>query len=149
MSQLEENKFLHFHPYCKPKHWVEEFSQYDAGWLHLFKSNNNNELLKCTWDDLNYPARMTTLAAAGVPMLQRKNCGNIVASESLINKLGMGIFFDSMDNLTNQLKDKKKMNEIRKNVWSNRKQFSFDYHAQDLIDFFTRVIEQKKISKNK
>ncbi len=138
------NNNLHLHPYCKPENWVQEYAQYDAGWLHVFTSENNNELLKCTWDDLNYPARMATLAAAGLPMLQKNNTGNIVAAEALVKKLGMGVFFNSMEDLIPQLKDKKRMNTIRNNVWANRKQFSFDYHAPGLIDFFYKVIASKK-----
>lgn len=137
--------YFHLHPHCKPENWVEEYSRYDAGWMHVFTSKNNNELLRCTWDDLNYPARMTTLAAAGLPMIQRNNSGNIVASEALLRKLDMGIFFDSIDDLANQLKDKQKMSEVRENVWSNRELFCFDHHAQDLVNFFMKVIEKKKI----
>ena len=36
------------------------------------------------------------------------------------------------------------MMHIRTNVWNNRKIFSFDYHANDLISFFEKVIEMKK-----
>jgi glycosyltransferase involved in cell wall biosynthesis len=141
------NNNLHLHPYCKPENWVQEYSQYDAGWLHVFTSDNKNELLKCTWDDLNYPARMATLAAAGLPMLQKNNTGNIVAAQALVKKLDMGIFFNSMEDLVVQLRDKKRIDTIRNNVWDNRKYFSFDYHAPGLIDFFNKVIACKKNEK--
>ncbi len=143
IAQSAKNHF-HLHPHCNPEKWVEEYSQYDAGWMHVFTSNNNNELLKCTWDDLNYPARMTTIAASGLPMIQRNNSGNIVATETLMRKFNMGIFFDSMDDLADQLMNKQKMNRIRENVWANREQFSFDNHAQGLVNFFMKVIEYKK-----
>ncbi|HEY0878212.1 MAG TPA: hypothetical protein VGE10_07140 [Zeimonas sp.] len=32
-------------------------SQYDAGWLHAFRSANEGELRRANWDDLNYPAQ--------------------------------------------------------------------------------------------
>ncbi|HEU4554485.1 MAG TPA: glycosyltransferase family A protein [Chitinophaga sp.] len=137
---------LHLHPYCKPEDWMREYSQYDAGWLHLFRSDNNGELLRCKWDDLNYPARMCTLAAAGLPMLQRNNSGHLVASERLIRKLGMGFFFNTMQELAAQLKDKAAVKQVRSNVWDNRLQFTFDEHAQDLADFFMKVIAVKEQS---
>lgn len=136
--------YLHLHPFCKPEKWVEEYSRYDAGWLHLFTSSNDGELLKCTWDDLNYPARMCTLAAAGLPMIQKKNSDHIVASEILIKTLDIGIFFNSVEDLAEQLNDKPAIKQVRENVWANRKSFSFDYHAQELVDFFMKVIEIKK-----
>ena len=68
-SSIAAENFLHVHPFCKAGDWVKEYSQYDAGWLHVFTSDNKGELIKCTWDDLNYPARMCTLAVAGLPMI--------------------------------------------------------------------------------
>ena len=136
---------LHLHSYCKPEDWVQEYSQYDAGWLHLFRSDNYGELLRCKWDDLNYPARMCTLAAAGLPMLQRNNNGHLVAAERLIRKLGIGVLFNNIPDLAEQLKDQHALKQVRNNVWTHREQFTFDHHAQELADFFQQVIASKKI----
>lgn len=136
--------YLHIHPNCTPENWVSEFSKYDAGWLHYFNSENFGEYMKATWPDLNYPARMSTLAAAGLPMIQKDNAGHIVATQSLIKELNMGIFFNSFDELGDHLRNKKKMAEIRENVWNNRMYFSFDYHVDDLVTFFRKVIAKKK-----
>ncbi|MCD8178777.1 MAG: hypothetical protein LUE98_15740 [Tannerellaceae bacterium] len=65
-------KHFHLHPHCSNDQWVEEFSRYDAGWLHLFDSKNEGELQKMNWDDLNLPCRLGTYAAAGVPMISKK-----------------------------------------------------------------------------
>ncbi|MFC7525728.1 glycosyltransferase [Parapedobacter sp. GCM10030251] len=135
---------LHLHKQCKPKDWVYEYSQYDAGWLHFFHSDNHGELMRCTWDDLNYPARMSTLAAAGLPMIQKRNKGHIVATENLVGNLDMGVFFDSIGDLAAQLKNKKRMAEIRANVWKNRHMFSFDHYAERLVEFFKEVIRAHK-----
>lgn len=134
---------LHLHAQCKPVDWTKEFSKYDAGWLHCFKSENDGELIKCSWDDLNYPARMSTLAAAGLPMIQRNNAGHIVATQALIKPINSGIFFDSIEDLGQQLNDRELMNRKRQAIWENRKQFSFDYHIDDLILFFKEVIKVK------
>lgn len=136
--------YLHLHPQCTPENWVQEFSQYDAGWLHYFESDNQGELMKAGWLDLNYPARMPTLAAAGLPMIQKDNTGHIAATQSLIQRMDLGIFFNSFDELGEKLRDKKRMAELRKNVWKERAFFSFDYHVDGLVNFFRRVIERKK-----
>jgi glycosyltransferase involved in cell wall biosynthesis len=135
---------LHLHAQCKPEDWTKEFSGYDAGWLHCFKSENNGELIKCSWDDLNYPARMSTLAAAGLPMIQSNNDGHLVATQTLIKPMNSGIFFDSIDDLGRQLNDRALMNMKRKAIWENRMQFSFDYHIDDLLLFFKEVIKMKQ-----
>jgi hypothetical protein len=70
---------VHLHPQVDQERWVETFSRFDAGWLHSFESSNGGDISAATWNDLNVPARMGTLAAAGVPMIQRDNAGSRVA----------------------------------------------------------------------
>lgn len=136
--------YLHIHPNVTQEHWVKEFSQYDAGWLHFFKSENFGELMRANWDDLNYPARMSTLACAGLPMLQRDNTGHLVATQSLVKEHNLGIFFNTMDELGATLRNREQMEQIRQNVWNNRLMFCFDNHADRLVEFFRTVIRNKK-----
>jgi len=136
--------YLHIHSNVTQENWVKEFSQYDAGWLHFFQSENNGELMRANWDDLNYPARMATLAVAGLPMLQRDNTRHIVATQTLVKEHGLGIFFTSMEDLANQLNNKENLEKIRQNVWEKRFAFSFDYHVNSLIGFFRKVIAKKQ-----
>jgi glycosyltransferase involved in cell wall biosynthesis len=146
---IEETRLLapdhiHLHPHCIAENWVAEFSQYDAGWLHFFASDNDGELMKASWLDLNYPARMPTLAAAGLPMIQKDNTGHIASTQSLIQGKNMGIFFNSFEELGAQLKNKDLIYKLSENVWNNRMFFTFDYHVKELVSFFRNVIERKK-----
>jgi glycosyltransferase involved in cell wall biosynthesis len=133
-------RHLHLHSNVDQENWVAEFSQYDAGWLHFFKSENNGELRRANWDDLNYPARIATLAQAGLPMLQGDNRGAIVATQTLVKELDLGLFFSNMEELAVQLQDKARVNQIQENVWRQREKFTFDYHTDRLIEFFRQVI---------
>ncbi len=135
--------YLHTHSNVTQENWVKEFSQYDAGWLHFFQSENNGEYMRANWDDLNYPARMATLAVAGLPMLQRDNTGHIVATQTLVKEEGLGVFFNTMEDLAEQLKDKENLDRIRQNVWEKRSSFSFDHHVPGLIAYFREVIAEK------
>lgn len=132
--------FLHLHPNVDQDRWVSEFSQYDAGWLHLFESRNGGDLRRADWDDLNYPARIATLAVAGLPLIQRDNGGAVVASQSLARHHEIGLFFDDMTQLREQLRDEGLMGRLRANVWRLREQFTFDAHADRLVSFFREVI---------
>jgi glycosyltransferase involved in cell wall biosynthesis len=136
--------YLHIHPHCPADKWVSEFSKYDAGWLHIFESDNEGELMKASWLDLNYPARIPTLAAAGLPMIQRDNSGHIAASQTLTQNMNVGIFFKTFEDLGSQLRDTVKMDKLRENLSNSRKSFSFDYHVDDLVAFFRKVIAKKK-----
>jgi glycosyltransferase involved in cell wall biosynthesis len=137
--------YLHMHPNVDQENWVTEFSQYDAGWLHFFQSENQGELARANWDDLNIPARLATLALSGLPMLQKNNDGHTVAIQSLAKKLSLGLFFNTMKELKILLSDKKLMEEIRNNVWRQRHLFTFDHHADELIDFFKNVIKHAEV----
>jgi hypothetical protein len=140
-SQRLAPRHLHLHANVDQGNWVEEFSRYDAGWLHCFVSDNAGEIRRANWDDLNIPARMATLAMAGVPMIQRRNDGAIVATQTLARRLGVGVFYDTVDELAQSLGDPRHMALLREQVWRQREQFCFDHHAPGLVDFFRRVID--------
>ena len=99
-------------------------------------------MTRANWDDLNLPARLSTLALAGLPLLQKNNEGHSVAIQSLVKKMKIGLFFNNMHELKELLEDQSLMNEIRNNAWQQRQFFTFDFHADELIDFFKKVIQQ-------
>jgi hypothetical protein len=107
------------------------------------KSDNGGDLGSSSWDDLNYPARMATLMAARLPLLQYDNQGSVVATQTLARKLGIGIFVKNLEQLGTQLRDKNHLSEIRANVERHRPLFTFDHHADELLAFFTRVISAR------
>lgn len=132
--------YLHLHPNVDQSRWVEEFSRYDAGWLHAFDSSNGGELRRANWDDLNYPARIATLAAAGLPMIQRDNEGAIVATETLARRYGLGLLYRSIAELGAALRERDRMAALREQVWRERRRFCFDEHVPALVAFFREVI---------
>jgi glycosyltransferase involved in cell wall biosynthesis len=140
-TQVLAPSHLHLHANIDQTRWVEEFSTYDAGWLHFFASQNGGEIRRADWDDLNYPARLSTLAAAGLPMIQQANPGAIVATQTLVAQLGAGIFFDTVEDLAVKLHDRNAVQTVRAQVWEQRQQFTFDHHVPELVAFFRRVID--------
>ena len=131
---------LHLHPNVDQENWVAEFSQYDAGWLHSFQSENGGDIRRANWDDLNYPARMATLAVSGIPAIQMDNTGAIVASQTLVRDLDTGVFYRTIPDLAAQLRDSTRLAAIRANVARQRDLFTFDTHADDLIAFLRQVV---------
>lgn len=52
--------------------------------------------MQCTWDDFNFPCRMSTYAAAGLPFIQLRNKSHIVANTPLsfrVAPIGVNNFF--------------------------------------------------------
>ncbi len=132
------------HKNVDQEQWVSEFSQYNAGWLHFMKSENGGDLRRANWDDLNYPARIATLVAAGLPLIQYDNTGSTVATATLARNLDIGIFGTNARELKAQLTDESRMQQLRDNVWAQCQQFTFDYHADELVTFFRSVIGGEK-----
>lgn len=149
MSKFRKVAPRHFHvePHCSQFKWVSELSKYDAGWLHSFDCLNENSLMRVNWSDLNIPARINTLAAAGIPMIQKRNSGHIVAMRNYVEKYGMGIFYNDMIDLADQLHNKELLSKVEQNVRANRLKFTFDYHVPSVIDFFEKVIVSVKQDK--
>jgi Glycosyl transferase family 2 len=131
---------LHLHANVDQNGWVSEFSQYDAGWLHGFTSHNRGDIRRADWDDLNYPARIATLAAAGLPMIQKNNAGARVAIQTLGRERDLSVFYSSIPDLAHQLRDTTGLARIRDSVWRQRELFTFDAHVDELVAFFRRVI---------
>ena len=145
----EAPNHFHIHKQCPTNRWVEEFSQYDAGWLHCFDSENEGDILRLSWDDINIPARMGVLAAAGIPMIQKDNTGNRVATQEILEEKGVGILFHDIADLVTKLHDHSYMEERSRNVMKNRAYFAFDSHVPELIAFFKEVIKTKKENGNR
>jgi hypothetical protein len=82
---------------------------------------------------------MTTLAVAGLPLLQYDNSDSLVATQSLSRALDIGIFATCAEDLGAQLRDEGRMAELRGTVWRARERFMFDSHVDDLVAFFRRV----------
>lgn len=136
--------FLHLHAQVDQARWVEEFSRYDAGWLHFFRSDNRGELRRANWDDLNYPARLATLVAAGLPVLQRDNSDSTVATQTLVKDLGIGLFFEDMAGLRHGLDDDAALRQARAAIARHRDRFTFDHHVPGLVDFLREVIARRR-----
>lgn len=140
--RIAPNHF-HVHPHVSADNWTKELSQYDAGWLHCLKSNNGGDQLKMLWDDMNIPARISTYASAGLPVILYDNTGHIVATQDIATKLDIGIFFKDVQELSTKLKDRIRMQQLTENMIHNRKLFSFDYYVPQLIQLFRDIIKMK------
>lgn len=134
------DKYFHVHSNCHPQQWVEEFSKYDAAWLHSFDSKNRGDLKRLTWHDLNLPARMSTIAISGLPMIQKNNSGHKVATQQILEQYDIGILYKDMEDLVNILFNAEQMSVLNKNAKAVSKEFCFDYKVDVLTQFFEKVI---------
>jgi hypothetical protein len=59
-----------------------------------------------------------------------------VATQSLASRLEVGIFAKNMAELGMHLRNQRRMKQLRANIWRERLRFSFDDHADQLVEFF-------------
>lgn len=144
VERVGAREYLHMHGMVDPDRWVAEFSRYDAGWIHVFKSENAGDVRRADWGDLNVPARIGPLVAAGLPLLQYDNADAVVATDALVRRHDVGLFFREVADLRAQLGDERRMAALRDSVWRQRDQFTFDAHADRLVAFFRRVIATRQ-----
>jgi len=116
-----------------PEDWVSVLSRYDGGWLPPVRPANGGDLGRATWDDLNLPARLPTLLAAGVPPIAPAAPGAVSAVERVLRETGAGVLYRDLDDLAAQLRDATAMAERRARAWAVREQFTFDHHADGLV----------------
>jgi Glycosyl transferase family 2 len=131
--------YVHVHPRIPADAWVRTLSRYDAGWLHRFRSTNGGDLGRATWDDLNTPARIPPLTAAGLPMLHQTSPGSIVAAERLVQRTGAGLLYHAVDDLVDQLRDHQVRARAAAASWHLRNDMTFDAHVERLTALFRRI----------
>lgn len=129
-------RHVHVHPHVPPSRWVEVFSRYDAAWLHRTTADNDGDIGKATWDDLNVPARLAVSVLAGLPVLQPRGTGSSVAAQRLVTEHGIGLLFGDVDELCAMLRDRAALAEVRAGVIERRHLFTFDHHVSNLVDVF-------------
>jgi hypothetical protein len=131
---------LHLHPAVGPEDWVRELSQYDAGWLHRIFSTNGGDLRRATWDDLNTPARLPVLLAAGLPVLLPDTAGHRVAVDRICSEQGTGLRYRAADDVVAALADEALVRSARDAAWKVRETHTFDAHADRLLATFRSLL---------
>jgi len=131
---------VHVHPAVTPSDWVGQLSRYDAGWLHRVRSSNGGDLRRATWDDLNAPARIPTLAAGGLPMLQPVSPGSRVATERMLRETKCGLLYDDLDDVVDRLRSAPALQSARDAVGRHRERFVFDTYADELLAFLRSAV---------
>jgi glycosyl transferase family 2 len=131
--------FVHVHPAVGPEDWVRELSRHDAGWLHRFDSANGGDLRRASWDDLNSPARLPVLLAAGLPLLQQANPGSLVSVERVLREDGTGLLYRSADDVAAALHEEVATRAGQAAALAARERHVFDAHADRLVDLFRSI----------
>ncbi len=131
------------HSAVEPRDWVRVLSRYDAGWLHPVRAANSGDVRRATWDDLNLPARIPTMVAAGLPLILPRNPpGEVHAAQALAESLGAGLVYDDLDELAARLADRPALAALPAGAWAHREELTFDFHADRLLALLRAVADR-------
>ncbi|WP_188941297.1 glycosyltransferase family A protein [Nakamurella endophytica] len=125
-------RHLHLHPAVAPPCWRRELSRYDAGWLHVVPAVNGGDLRRATWDDLNLPARLPTLAAAGLPVLVPDPGASVNAVARTTGEAGVAVRFSSPGDAAERLRDLDALAATRAAMDAGRSAWAFESAVDDL-----------------
>jgi hypothetical protein len=128
---------VHVHPPVAAARWRFVLSGYDAGWLHVSSTRNGGDLHRATWDHLNLPARIPTLAAAGLPCLLPDATGEVSAVDRVVGAAGLR--FRGLEDVGRLLRDRPRVAAARAEMERRRFEFTFDAVVDDLLAVLTRV----------
>jgi hypothetical protein len=93
---LNTNTYLHIHAPVAPSRFVEEWSCYDAGLLHVPRSND-------PFSALNMPNRYSAYIAAGVPVAI--SSGHMPAMQRHLESMNAAIVYQDLSELVERLPD--------------------------------------------
>jgi hypothetical protein len=122
-----------------PADWVAHLSGYEGGLLHRFRSGNGGDVRLASWDDLNQPARVSTLLAVGVPLLQAASPGAAVHVQDLVRDTGAGLLYEDAAELAARLRQEAVTGAARAAAMAARPAFAFEHHAERVVGLFRAV----------
>ncbi|CAA9525897.1 MAG: Beta-1,3-glucosyltransferase [uncultured Solirubrobacteraceae bacterium] len=134
---------IHIEGVVEPARWVSELSRYDAGLLHTARSTNGGDVRRATWDDLDLPARLPILLAAGLPPIARGNPGAVVAVEAVLAELGCGLIYEELEDLLERLVREIRGRELGDRAWAWREELTFDHHADRLVGILRTAADSR------
>lgn len=136
-EMAESNSYIHLHKYIPPSQFSSMWSQYDAGVMHARVNSNHEE---AEFETMNLPYRYSAYLAAGLPLIV-PSFGQEAMSE-LATEHGIGIVFDSYDDLRERVEDRANMKQVTERAKKKRTEFSFEKVAPMLVDVLRRYAKK-------
>ncbi|GCE14621.1 hypothetical protein [Tengunoibacter tsumagoiensis] len=124
--------YVHIHDYITPEEFTQEWSGYDAGFLHVPVPR---EHYYGRFEQLNMPCRYAAYLAAALPLAAHEGQ---TAMARFVKKNHLGLVYQSYDELAEQLHDTQHMESLTRSVEDKRYNFSFEAQAPHLIHILSQ-----------
>ena len=123
----DKNSFIHYHEHLDQKSLLQEITQYDYGWAG-FNVNKKNERHM----NVALPNKIMEYVACGLPVLAFPH----KTIKEFVNEHKVGLIFNDLDKMVDQIEDRELVKRIRKNVLESQYKFTIEQNIGKVIDFY-------------
>ncbi len=124
-------KYFHIHKFVPPEKLSEEISKYDFG-LYI---THYTDLVKKDMVKFTSGNKISSYMEAGIPFIVKEE--NKLNS-NLAKKHGIGVVVKDINNMKKILEEFN-LDRAQKNVLKFREKYTFENHADEIIDFFSSL----------
>lgn len=134
LNNPELIKYFHIHKFVAPEKLAEEISKYDLG-LYL---THYTDLANPNFPQYTSGNKISSYMEAGIPFVVKEE--NKLNSD-MAKKHGIGVVVEDTKNMKDAL-DRFDLKKAEKKVLEFREKYTFDEHADEIIDFFSSLKEK-------
>lgn len=126
----ETHSGIHYHGHKDPRELPYELTQYDYGWVG-FNAQRNKEHL-----NVALPNKLFEYLASGLPVLSFPH----KAQKELIEANRVGLVFRDLDQLDEQIRNSKAMDEVKRQVMARRYDFTMEANIRSVLALYQELL---------
>jgi glycosyltransferase involved in cell wall biosynthesis len=129
----DTNDSIRYHGHADPRELLFEMTQYDYGWAGFNVTRNKEHM------DVALPNKLFEYLASQLPVLSFPH----KAQKEFIQANGVGLVFEDLNDLDNQIKDVGVARRLGNNVSKKRPDFTMEANIGRVLDLYGSLLEGK------
>jgi len=125
---------IHYHGHKDPRELPYEITQYDYGWAGFNVAKNREHL------DVALPNKLFEYLASGLPVLSFPHR----AQKEFLEANGVGLVFEDLNELDDQLKQQATVERLRRNVFQKRFDFTMEANIGRVLNLYASLLESAR-----
>jgi glycosyltransferase involved in cell wall biosynthesis len=127
----DRHNSIHYHGHKDPRQLPFEITQYDYGWAGFNVSRNKEHI------DVALPNKLFEYLASQLPVLSFPHN----AQKEFIEANEVGLVFEDLNDLDNQIKEEDTVRRLKLNVSKKRLDFTMEANIHRVLDLYRTLLE--------